>query len=172
MRIGIYQTHPRFGAVEENVAQAVKDLQAVDADLVVLPEVFNTGYQFVSRAELEGLAEEVPGGKTCRDLMALSKAKKMYLVFGLAEKDGDKVYNAAVVTGPDGHIGTYRKVHLFAEEKEFFDPGDTGFQVFDLGSCRIGVMVCSVTNSSPLFVRLTKVPRNTLRSSRVRQRPA
>ena len=142
MRIGIYQTHPRFGAVEENVDQAVKDLQAVDADLVVLPELFNTGYQFVSRAELEALAEEVPGGKTCRELMALSKAKNMHLVFGIAEKDGDKVYNAAVVTGPDGHIGTYRKVHLFAEEKEFFDPGDTGFQVFDVGACRIGVMVC------------------------------
>jgi predicted amidohydrolase len=142
MRIGIYQTHPGFGAVEENVAQAVQDLQAVEADLVVLPELFNTGYQFVSRAELESLAEEVPAGDTCRELMALSKAKNMHLVFGLAEKAGQKVYNAAVVTGPNGYIGTYRKVHLFAEETALFDPGDTGFQGFDLGSCRIGVMVC------------------------------
>jgi predicted amidohydrolase len=142
MRIGIHQTHPRFGAVEENVAQAVQALQAVDADLMVLPELFNTGYQFVSRAELEALAEEVPGGNTCREIMTLSKAKNMHLVFGMAEKEGSRVYNAAVVAGPDGFVGTYRKVHLFAEEKELFDPGDTGFQVFDLGSCRIGVMVC------------------------------
>ena len=142
MRIGIYQTHPRFGAVEENVEQAVRDLQTVEADLMVLPELFNTGYQFVSRTELEGLAEEVPGGKTCRELMALSRARNMHLVFGMAEKEGNRVYNAAVVTGPDGFAGAYRKVHLFAEEKAVFDPGDTGFQVFDLGSCRIGVMVC------------------------------
>jgi predicted amidohydrolase len=142
MRIAVYQSHPRFGAVDENVAKAVRDLQAADADLVVLPELFNTGYQFVSRAELEALAEEVPGGNTCRELTALSKAKNMHLVFGLAEKEGNKVYNAAVVTGPEGFIGTYRKVHLFAEETAVFDPGDTGFQVFDVGACRIGVMVC------------------------------
>jgi predicted amidohydrolase len=60
----------------------------------------------------------------------------------MAEKDGKRVYNSAVVTGPEGLVGTYRKVHLFAEEKLHFDLGDNGFQVFDLGPCRIGVMVC------------------------------
>jgi len=142
MRIGIYQSRPRFGAVQENVAQALHDLRAVEADLVVLPELFNTGYQFVSRKELEGLAEDIPAGITCQELIAFSKARKRYLVFGMAEKDGKRVYNSAVVTGPEGLVGTYRKVHLFAEEKLYFDLGDNGFQVFDLGPCRIGVMVC------------------------------
>ncbi|MGD2126972.1 MAG: nitrilase-related carbon-nitrogen hydrolase [Desulfobacteraceae bacterium] len=142
MRIGIYQSQPRFGAVQENVGQAIEDLKESEADLMVLPELFNTGYQFVSREEVESLAEEIPSGKTCQALIALSKTQGMFLVFGMAEKDGQKVYNSAAVTGPNGFVGTYRKVHLFAEEKYHFDPGDTGFQVFDLGPVRIGVMVC------------------------------
>ena len=142
MRIGVYQSSPQFGEVEKNVDQAIQALNEVEADLVVLPELFNTGYQFVSRKEVESLAEEIPSGRTCRALTELAKAKGLYLVFGLAERDASKCYNGSAVVGPGGVIGRYRKVHLFAEEKYFFDPGDRGFQVFDLGEARIGVMVC------------------------------
>lgn len=142
MRVGIYQNHPRFGQVEKNIKQAVQDLKEVEADLVVLPELFNTGYQFVSREEVETLAEEVPSGMTCQALLDLARTKGMYLVFGMAESDDKRFYNGSAVVGPDGFIGRYRKAHLFGEEKEFFDPGDTGFQVFDLGLARIGLMIC------------------------------
>jgi 5-aminopentanamidase len=64
------------------------------------------------------------------------------LVFGMAEKSENCCYNSAAVVGPEGFIGTYRKAHLFFEEKWFFKPGDTGFQVFDVGLARIGVMIC------------------------------
>jgi predicted amidohydrolase len=68
MRVGIYQNHPRFGQVESNIEQAIQDLKEVEADLVVLPELFNTGYQFVSMEEVENLAEEIPSGMTCQTL--------------------------------------------------------------------------------------------------------
>jgi predicted amidohydrolase len=142
MKLGLYQNHPQFGEVERNVRQAVKDLNEAGADLMVLPELFNTGYQFVSREESFGLAEVIPSGMTCETLTDLAKSKGMYLVFGLAERDGDKVFNSAGVTGPDGFIGKYRKSHLFYEEKYFFDPGDTGFKLFDITIARIGVMIC------------------------------
>lgn len=142
MRIGIYQSHPRFGEVDYNIELAIEVLTGVEADLMVLPELFNTGYQFVSREETNGLAEEIPSGKTCKALMELARSRSMFLVFGLAERNGNHIYNSAAVIGPDGFIGIYRKAHLFAEEKYLFDPGDTGFCVFDLGLACIGVMIC------------------------------
>ena len=142
MKIGIYQNHPQFGEVDKNIENTIKDLKEVAADLMVIPELFNTGYQFVSKEEVEALAEEIPLGKSCQALIEFSKSKRMYMVFGIAEKDDSHIYNSAAVIGPKGYIGRYRKVHLFAEEKYFFDPGDTGFQVFDLGLAKIGVMVC------------------------------
>lgn len=142
MRIGVYQMEPRFGEVEGNVSRAVEDLSRVEADLIVLPELFSTGYQFLSRQEVRDLAEEIPSGRTCSALQDLASSKKMSLIFGIAEKDGSFCYNSAAVIGPAGFLGTYRKVHLFAEEKDVFSPGNTGFQVFDLGSVRVGVMIC------------------------------
>ena len=66
----------------------------------------------------------------------------MVIVAGLPERAGAACYNSAVVVGPSGFIGCYRKTHLFFEETLFFTPGDTGFQVWDIGLAKIGVMIC------------------------------
>lgn len=142
MRIGVYQNNPDFGQVDKNVLQAETELGRADADLVVMPELFNTGYQFVSRKEADEMAEEIPSGRTCKALIDLARMKKMHLVFGLAEREKGRIFNSAVIIGPDGFIGRYRKSHLFYEEKYIFDPGDTGFMVFDTGIARLGVMIC------------------------------
>jgi 5-aminopentanamidase len=142
MRIGVYQNNPEFGQVEKNVRQAERELSAVNADVIVLPELFSTGYQFISREEAFDLAEEIPSGMTCATLNDVARSRNMYLVFGVAEIDGNKIFNSAAVIGPDGFIGRYRKSHLFYDEKNIFDPGDTGFRVFDIGMARLGVMIC------------------------------
>ena len=142
MKIGVYQNHPEFGNIKANVLGAVESLNNSDCELMVLPELFNTGYQFTSREEALLLTEEVPCGHTCLSLEELARKKNMFLVFGLAEKEGNKIYNSSVLIGPDGFIGRYRKSHLFFEEKVVFDPGDTGFQVYDIGGIRIGMMIC------------------------------
>lgn len=142
MKVGFYQSHPLFGKVKENLEQAVQEISRVKADLIVLPELFNTGYRFVSREEVSELAEEIPSGKTCRAMFGLARDLGMIMVFGLAEKEGKCLYNSAAVIGPGGFIGKYRKIHLFAEEKLFFDPGDEGFTVFDVGQAVLGVMIC------------------------------
>jgi predicted amidohydrolase len=142
MKIGVYQNNPLFGEVDHNIEQAIRTLTGLEADLMVLPELFNTGYQFLSKEEAQTLAEEIPLGKTCQVMIDLAKEKETFLVFGMAERDRDLVYNGAAVVGPEGFIGKYRKTHLFAEEKDCFDPGDSGFRVFDLGLTKIGVMIC------------------------------
>jgi predicted amidohydrolase len=142
MKIGVYQNNPVFGEVGLNIEQAIQALTDVETDLMVLPELFNTGYQFLSKEEAQSLAEEIPLGKTCQAMIDFAKRKGGFLVFGMAERDGDHIYNGSAVVGPEGFIGKYRKTHLFSEEKDCFDPGDSGFQVFDLGPAKIGVMIC------------------------------
>lgn len=142
MKTGVYQNNPEFGESLKNVAEALTVLADAKADLVVMPELFNTGYRFTSKKELEYLAEEVPGGAVCEALAEFAGSRKMFLVFGIAERDDNRFYNSAVLVGPQGFIGRYRKSHLFFEEKLFFEPGDTGFRVFDIGIARIGMMIC------------------------------
>ena len=142
MRAGYFQFSPVFGDIKANVSRAVDAIASVSADLVVLPELFNTGYQFVSKEEAGSLAEDVPSGYTTKRLSELSIKKQMYIVAGIAEKSGDLLYNSAVITGPQGYMGTYRKTHLFFEEKLWFAPGDTGFKVWPTSVGKIGIMIC------------------------------
>jgi predicted amidohydrolase len=142
MRVGLYQNHPIFGAVDRNVEEVFNALTPIRVELLILPELFATGYQFVSKEEVETLAEEVPSGKTCKQMILLARETGMTLVFGIAERQGAQVFNSAAVVNGNGFVGVYRKTHLFAEEKKWFDLGDTGFQVFDIDQCKIGVMIC------------------------------
>jgi len=142
LKIGFIQLNPKFGEVEDNVDRAVAFIEGVDADLLVLPELFNTGYLFVDRWEARELAEEIPSGYTTQKLIKVAKKTRTFIVAGIAELSQSKVYNSAIIVGPNGFIGKYRKAHLFYREKEVFAPGDTGFQVFDIGLAKIGVIIC------------------------------
>ena len=142
MRVGYFQFDPVFGEVKRNLDVVSERLAHVECDLLVLPELFNTGYQFVSREEAVALGEDIPGGATTSRLLELAAARRMHVVAGLAERVGSTVYNSAALIGPSGLIGVYRKTHLFSEETLWFTPGDTGFPVYDIGPARIGLMIC------------------------------
>ena len=134
MRIGFYQFAPVFGEVKQNLDTVADRLEHVQCDLMVLPELFATGYQFRSQEEVEALAEPVPEGPTTTRLRAIAGDRKMHVVAGLPERHGGRCYNSAVLVGPNGFLGLYRKTHLFFEETLFFSPGETGFHVWDIGS--------------------------------------
>ncbi|MFQ5441487.1 MAG: nitrilase-related carbon-nitrogen hydrolase [Thermodesulfobacteriota bacterium] len=142
MKVGFAQTDPEFGRIEENVEKAVEMISAMDCDLVVLPELFNTGYQFRSKDELFNLAEGVPHGFTTKRLLSAALSLKKTIVAGIAEKAGEKVYNTAVLISPGKVVGLYRKAHLFWREKEVFTPGDSRYEVFEVMGVNIGMMVC------------------------------
>jgi predicted amidohydrolase len=142
IRAGFVQTDPVFGRVDENVEAAVKEIEALGAGLVVLPELFSTGYQFCSKSEAMDLAEEIPGGPTTEALLDVASRTGTIIVAGLLEKDGARLFNSAVLVSPAGFVGLYRKAHLFWREKNIFTPGDTPFEVFEVGGVRIGMMIC------------------------------
>ncbi len=142
MRVGFYQFDPQFGEVAKNLEIVTAKLEQAYADLIVLPELFASGYQFLSQEEAQRLAEPIPDGPTTKRLLAIAKRKRMVIVAGVPERSGTHCYNSAVVVGPSGFIGCYRKTHLFYEETQCFTPGDSGFLVWDIESAKIGIMIC------------------------------
>src|SRR5258708_3825489 len=141
MKFTVVQTDPAFGEVEANIGEALSRMAEADkTDLFVLPELFNTGYNFESAGEAARLAEPADGTTFAR-MAQFAKAKSCWVVYGFAEK-GDRIYNSALLVGPDGVAGLYRKVHLYNRENLFFSPGNMGFPVFDLPFGRIGIMIC------------------------------
>jgi 5-aminopentanamidase len=142
MKAGFYQFNPVFGRKDDNLGKVSKAVKDADVQLLVLPEFFATGYQFIAKEEVNELSEKIPGGRTTEFLMELSRQKNCFIAAGLPEKEGGRFFNSAVLTGPDGFIGSYRKTHLYHEEKLFFEPGDTGFRVWNTALGRIGIMIC------------------------------
>ena len=136
MRVGFVQMNPKLLRVEQNVDRALRFLERTRADLMVLPELFNTGYNFGSRSEVERVAERAPSGYTTQRLLDGSLDRNMTIVAGIVERRGTSFYNSAVVARR-GRAFTYRKVHLFFKEKKFFKPGNE-FRVFG----DLGVMIC------------------------------
>jgi predicted amidohydrolase len=147
-RIGFYQFNPAFGQVEHNLAHVVTALRDARDALIVLPELAFTGYCFRDRAEAAALAEDPRDSPTVERLVALCRERDLHLVTGFAERAGDRVYNSALLLGPEGLLHVYRKLHLFGREKECFDPGDVSLQVREVRGIRrlcvlrVGTMVC------------------------------
>lgn len=144
VNIACAQFEPRVGALDANREKSCQFIEnAVDqgADFVVLPELANSGYVFNSREEARSLAEEIPAGETAQQWIDLAAEHEAYVVGGYAERDGNRLYNSAVLVGPDGYVGTHRKVHLWNEEKLWFEPGDD-IEVFETKVGRIGMQIC------------------------------
>jgi len=148
IKIALAQISCKQGNKTENIkkieSQVTKAKQQ-GAELVIFPELSLTGYTM--RDQIYELAETIPGHSTT----ALEKSAKKtgaYIVFGmpeLSEKTQATVYNAAVLVGPDGFIGKYRKIYLpthsVFEEKRYFRPG---YQtaVFETELGKIGLIIC------------------------------
>lgn len=140
MKVAVIQTSPVFGEVTANVRQALTQMSTVKADIYILPELFNTGYNFIDDNEVRTLAEHSTGS-TFRAISEFAKERPCCVVYGFAER-AEKLYNSSALVGPSGLIGLYRKIHLYHRERLFFAPGDLGFPVFDLPFGKVGMMIC------------------------------
>jgi predicted amidohydrolase len=145
MKIGYVQFRPLFGKKQKNLKRILGFLNEgadKNADLLVLPELCNTGYVFTSQAEVRALSEEVPEGETTQALVSFAGERNLCVVVGLCEKKENKYFNSSILAGPDGFISVYRKPHLFDKEKLWFTSGDGPISVYDTPKARIGVMIC------------------------------
>jgi len=145
VKVAALQMEPQIGNKDRNIEETLKMIDLAGkkgVELMVLPELSNTGYIFNSRKEAFSLAEEVPEGPTTQEWITAAKKYNAYICAGINEREGNHLYNSVVVVGPEGYIGTYRKTHLWNEEKLWFEPGNLGFPVFSLPFGKIGCRIC------------------------------
>ncbi len=142
LRVGYYQFRPLFGQPRRNVARVLAALAEAQADVIVLPELAFSGYHFRDREETLRYAEDPADSETVGALAALCEKRDFHLVTGFCERAGEHLYNSALLIGPRGVEHVYRKLHLFAEEKRCFDPGDVPLSIQKVRGARIGLMVC------------------------------
>ena len=145
LRVAAVQMDPKLGQVAHNrhaILGKLREAAAAGARLIAFPECALTGYGFGSKAEAMEYAEPIPGPGV-QTVAAACAALGVHAVFGLLERDGDRLYNACALIGPAGLVGSYRKVHLpYLGVDMFTDPGDRPFAVHDAGGVRVGMHIC------------------------------
>lgn len=142
-KVGLLQFEPKLFKVDENLANLASMLEDCDADLVVLPELATSGYVFNSKEEVRAVAEDAKTGKTAQLFTRLARELDCSIVVGFPENADGVLYNSSSLFNPNGEIFTYRKTHLFFEEKLFFAPGDSGLNVYTAkGGVKVGMMIC------------------------------
>ena len=143
MKAGYVQFAPVLGDLDATIARLDRCLgSAPPADILVLPELCNSGYSFSSYDEAWACSEPVGKSIFIEYLESIAAKRGGYIVSGFNERSEDALYNSAVLIGPKGYMGTYRKLHLFFKEKKIFAPGDQGLPVFDVEGCKTGMLIC------------------------------
>ncbi len=141
--IAQYRSEPlrkerNLGKMEEAVEEAAGE----GAELLIFPELFLTGYNI--RNEVFRLAEDREG-KSIERMARAAAEHGMHLIFGMPEREEDRIYNSAVLIDPDGNVGVYRKAMLpnfgAFEEGLYYTPGRE-FPVFHTELGVIGISIC------------------------------
>lgn len=126
----------------DRMVEKLRETTGAGARLTVFPECAVPGYCFSSLEEARDFAEPILGPSTER-MVAACKETGGYSVFGMLEADGPRVFNAAVLVGPEGVLGAYRKVHLpYLGVDMFTTAGDRPFAVHEAAGLRIGMNIC------------------------------
>ncbi|MHB0913450.1 MAG: carbon-nitrogen hydrolase family protein [Armatimonadota bacterium] len=134
-----YSLHPGelVRAASQDRALHLMDDAAHNADLILLPD-----YSFREPEDLPRVAESVPGPTTAV-VSQIALARSAYICCSIVERDGDRLYNTAVLAGADGNlVGKQRKIHLTRHDLDLGFSGGTSLDVFPTHIGTLGILVC------------------------------
>lgn len=139
------QFEPHKGETQKNIEEIeslIVKAAGKGVKLMVFPEMATTGYIWKDRNEIMNYLDSIPGNTTDR-IYNLTKKHEIYVVIGMGEKsENDIYYNSAVLIGPEGIIGKYRKVHPYMADPLWASNGDMGINVFETEIGNIGIAIC------------------------------
>jgi predicted amidohydrolase len=145
LRIAGFQLSVEFARPDRNLAVLLeKSEEAAEAGvkLAVFPEAFLTGYCYRSKEEAMEVAEPIPGPSSER-IAEACRSQDLHVIYGTLERDGDRLFNAAVLVGREGVVGVYRKTHLpFLGVDKFATPGDQPYRVYDVRGVKVAMLIC------------------------------
>ncbi len=144
IRIGVAQYEPRVTNLDWNLEQLdiiLNEATEEKIDVLVLPELANSGYVFQSEEEVADSSEVIPSGSFCSRLCEWSQENRL-VCSGIAQRGDSGIFNSAVAFADGNHLATYEKLHLFSQEIDWFIPGTMEPPVFEWRGHRYGVMIC------------------------------
>lgn len=163
MIVAAIQYRPPKGEPEvarEALCELVCEALEADARLVVCPEMATTGYVWPNQDALRPFAEE-RGGPTATELGALARRHSARIVAGFVERDGDALFNSAMVLSPSGELeAVYRKNMLFELDFHWATPGRERTAI-RLPKCTLVPGICMDLNDD-LFVEFVQSERATI----------
>ncbi len=144
VKLAIWQSQPSDGRIETVLPSICMHLQAVakaGVKLLVLPELFLPGY---NRPDLHSALAQTIDGEWMARLRKMAANAGCGLCLGWAEREGNRVYNAATTIGPDGSIlGHYRKIQLYGPmERASFARGESLCAPFQIGGRQTSMFIC------------------------------
>ncbi|MCF4995794.1 carbon-nitrogen hydrolase [Pseudomonas syringae] len=144
MRVALYQCPPLALDPAANLHRLHQlAMEAHGADLLVLPEMFMTGYNI--GAEAVSTLAEVYNGEWAQQIGRIAKAAGMAILYGYPERTADgQIYNAVQLIDAHGErLCNYRKTHLFGDlDRAMFSPGDDDFPLVELNGWKLGFLIC------------------------------
>ena len=144
MKIGVGQMEPSICNVSENLERVrilLEEAEKSGIEILVLPELCNSGYVFKNINEAKQSAEKIPSGQMSELLREWSSDERL-VVAGICESTHEGLFNSAGVFADGKHITTYQKIHLFLDEGDWFLPGQDAPPIINFKDYRFGVMIC------------------------------
>lgn len=131
----------------ENIAHAEEMVRKADAQIVLLPELFERQYFCQERRyEYYAYAKPVMENAAVQHFLKVTQQLQIVMPVSFFEKDGNVLYNSVAILDCGKLLGIYRKTHIpddhYYQEKFYFTPGNTGFKVWDTTYGNIGVGIC------------------------------
>jgi predicted amidohydrolase len=142
-KLAIIQMKVEGGERAENLKRAgqrINEAVSNGADVLLLPEAMDLGWTDPSSLTE---AQPVPGGETSEFLSEMARKHRVYICSGLTEKADDKIFNAAVIIGPEGSILLkHRKINELDIGHPYYAPGDR-LNVVKTEHGTFGLMICA-----------------------------
>ncbi|UII71121.1 carbon-nitrogen hydrolase [Pseudomonas sp. HN11] len=159
LRVVCHQLAPRIGEPDYNRAlteRAIRGATSLNTQVIVLPELIQSGYVFTDLEEAH-TASEALDGPTLSLWKSLAAELNIIIVAGFCERlSAGRVANSAALVEPTGRLTVYRKAHLWNREKLIFTPGDSPPPVVNTAVGRIALMIC-YDLELPEWVRLAAI---------------
>jgi len=143
LKVGVCQYRPVLLDKTANIAKMINMVDGIDADLIVFPELSTSGYVFSDKSQVYSVADSFDDSEMVKIFTNLAKRNNTTYVIGFVETADGELYNSSMLINPDGSKYLYRKIHLFNEEKLWFQPGNLGFNAVKVkDSINVGMMIC------------------------------
>lgn len=143
--VAAVQMNPKLKMISENLNTClckIEDVAKKGAALIAFPELTLSGYIYENRDEVLSIAETIPG-PSINKIAEKCVSLKTHVIIGLIERDNEKIFNSAVLIGPRGILGKYRKTHLpLCGADRFVERGDIPYEVIQTDVGKLGIQIC------------------------------